>query len=160
MADGRQETRIELPTRLRRSDEGELDITPMIDVTFLLLAFFVVVSKMDPSAAVDLPRARYGETVQEQTAVIVVVVQSDRDEPKVYKGKLKNPDALCTGSIEDIENQISEYVKREMGLDSLKTTVIIRAERKVKYRHMDIVKRAVSRDLEETQFIHIGIEEE
>ncbi len=159
MANERSATRIELPSRLRRSDEGDLDITPMIDITFLLLAFFVVVSKMDPSTAVDMPRARYGATVQDQTAVIVVVVQSDRDEPRVYKGKTKTPEALCTGSIEDIENQISDYVQDEMR-DPLKTTVIIKAERKVKYRHMDIVKRAVSRDLEEGQFINIGIEEE
>jgi hypothetical protein len=38
--------------------------------------------------------------------------------------------------------------------------VIIKAERKVKYRHIDIVKRAVSRDMAEDQIINVGIEEE
>ena len=37
--------------RKTRTEEAELDITPMIDVTFLLLAFFVFVSKMDPTTA-------------------------------------------------------------------------------------------------------------
>ena len=44
--------------------------------------------------------------------------------------------------------------------DPLKTTVIIKAERKVKYRHLDIVKRAVSRNLTEEQIINVGVEEE
>ncbi len=160
MVDDRQESRIELPSRLRRSDEGDLDITPMIDITFLLLAFFIVVSKMDPTTAVDMPRARYGENVQDRTAVIVVVVASDTDEPAVYLGKAKKPEALCGGAIEDIEDQIAEYVQQQMRDDPLKTTVIIKGERKVKYRHMDVVKRAVSRHLEEGQVSNIGIEEE
>ena len=49
--------RIELRKHKRNPEEGEIDITPMIDVTFLLLAFFVVVSRMDPQSAVDLPKA-------------------------------------------------------------------------------------------------------
>ena len=36
-----EEANIELPKRKRNPDDGELDITPMIDVTFLLLAFFI-----------------------------------------------------------------------------------------------------------------------
>ena len=33
----------------RKRDDDEMDITPMIDITFLLLIFFVVASKMDPT---------------------------------------------------------------------------------------------------------------
>ena len=62
----KNDTGIELPKKERNPDDGELDITPMIDVTFLLLAFFVVVSKMDPSASVALPIASYGQSVQEK----------------------------------------------------------------------------------------------
>ncbi len=155
----RQETRIELSQRKRRSDDGDLDITPMIDITFLLLAFFVVVSKMDPSTQVMMPRAKYGATVPEQASVIVIVTESGRDEPTVFLGRAKTDAARCSGSIEDIENRIAEYVENEMQ-DPLKTTVIIKAERKVKYRHLDIVKRAVSRNLGEDQIINVGVEEE
>ena len=47
-----------------------------------------------------------------------------------------------------------------MANDPLKTAVIIKAEKRVKYRHLDIVKRAISGVLNEENVIHIGIEEE
>ncbi|MCP4817216.1 MAG: biopolymer transporter ExbD, partial [Planctomycetaceae bacterium] len=39
----------------RREEDVEMDITPMIDVTFLLLIFFLVASKMSADQAVALP---------------------------------------------------------------------------------------------------------
>ncbi|MCP4082803.1 MAG: biopolymer transporter ExbD [Planctomycetaceae bacterium] len=156
----RQEPKIAIKQRTKRAGDGDLDITPMIDITFLLLAFFVVVSKMDPTTIVNMPKAKYGDSVPEQTAVILVVEATDEDAPVVYKGKSKNDSAKCTGQIEDIETQLSDFVKDEMANNPLKTSVIIKAEKKVKYRHLDIVKRAVSGVLTEENVIHIGIEEE
>jgi len=156
----RQETKVVMKQRTKRAGDGDLDITPMIDITFLLLAFFVVVSKMDPTTIVNMPKAKYGDSVPEQTAVILVVEASDEDTPLVYKGKSKNDSAKCSGQIEDIEQQLSDYVKDEMANNPLKTAVIIKAEKRVKYRHLDIVKRAVSGVLTEENVIHIGIEEE
>ena len=40
--------------RPRRREDAEMDITPMIDIVFLLLIFFLVASKMDEAAAVRL----------------------------------------------------------------------------------------------------------
>ena len=156
----RQETKVVMKQRTKRAGDGDLDITPMIDITFLLLAFFVVVSKMDPTTIVNMPKAKYGDSVPEQTAVILVVEASEEDTPLVYKGKSKNDSAKCSGQIEDIEQQLSDYVKDEMANNPLKTAVIIKAEKRVKYRHLDIVKRAVSGVLTEENVIHIGIEEE
>lgn len=156
----RQETKVVMKQRTKRAGDGDLDITPMIDITFLLLAFFVVVSKMDPTTIVNMPKAKYGDSVPEQTAVILVVEASDEDTPLVYTGKSKNDAAKCSGQIEDIEQQLSDYVKDEMANDPLKTAVIIKAEKRVKYRHLDIVKRAISGVLNEENVIHIGIEEE
>jgi biopolymer transport protein ExbD len=157
--ENRQESTLALPKRKRRADDGELDITPMIDITFLLLSFFVVVSKMDPSAQVAMPVAKHGTSVPEKASVIIIVIPSDRDEPNVYLGRSKDESAKASGSIEDIEKQIADYIAAEFA-DPLKTTVIIKAERKVKYRHLDIVKRAVSREMAEDQIINVGIEEE
>ncbi len=159
--DERQDASVAVQSRERRAEDGELDITPMIDIVFLLLAFFVVVSKMDPSTMVPMPLAKHGESIPEKTAVIVVVAEVDTPEPKVYKGKSQTDSALCTGSIEDIENQLAEFVKSEMEADPLKVAVIIKAEKKVKYRHLVLVKRAVSRSLDvETHFLHVGVEEQ
>ena len=47
---------------IQSETKTELSITPMIDVTFLLLVFFLVCSKVATQDAVDLPPARYGPT--------------------------------------------------------------------------------------------------
>ena len=43
--------------RRKSNTEMELDITPMIDVTFLLLIFFMVASTMQATAENDSPTA-------------------------------------------------------------------------------------------------------
>jgi biopolymer transport protein TolR len=156
----REDSKVVMKERTKRAGDGELDITPMIDITFLLLAFFVVVSKMDPTTIVNMPKAKYGESIPEKTAVIVVVEASETDVPKVYKGKSKTPAARCGDTIEAVEEELGEYVTQQMEADALKTAVIIKAEKKVKYRHLDIVKRAVSKSMTEEQSIHVGIEEQ
>ncbi len=40
----------------KKAEEADLDITPMIDVTFLLLIFFMVASKMDPQKQANVRR--------------------------------------------------------------------------------------------------------
>lgn len=44
----------------RKVEEAELDITPMIDVTFLLLIFFMVTSTMQPTPNKDIPPSKSG----------------------------------------------------------------------------------------------------
>ena len=65
----------ELPISVsnREREEGDLDITPMIDITFLLLIFFLVSSKMDQDAAVDLPPAKNGMGVVNNQAVLLIL---------------------------------------------------------------------------------------
>ncbi len=74
-----QETNDVLPRR-KSDDEADLDITPMIDITFLLLAFFVMVSKMDPQLPVDLPQALNGDVIPEKNCVVLVVLKGAGDD--------------------------------------------------------------------------------
>ena len=59
--------------RRARTDDAEMDITPMIDVTFLLLIFFLVCSSPDQQNSVDLPKARYGTGVDKKNSVVITV---------------------------------------------------------------------------------------
>lgn len=42
--------------RRRKLDSGDLDITPMIDVTFLLLIFFMVTASFSLQKSIEMPR--------------------------------------------------------------------------------------------------------
>lgn len=66
-------------TRRRRANTGDLDITPMIDVTFLLLIFFMVTSTMKPPATADVPPARHGTGADAGGAVVISVTKAGGD---------------------------------------------------------------------------------
>ena len=152
------ETRIELRKRKRSSNEDEMDITPMIDIVFLLLAFFVVVSKMDPTDAVAFPTSRHGDSVPDRNTVSVFVISNGKEIPNVYLGGKKD-ELLCSGSIEDIEEQVSEYVAGEMLNNPLKTAVVIKADKDVQFRYIDIMKQAIGGHLHETHSLNVAIED-
>ena len=67
------------PLVRRESDLGdaEMDITPMIDIVFLLLIFFLVASKMDEAATVKLPPARHGVDISQENAIVVIVKREE-----------------------------------------------------------------------------------
>ncbi len=54
--------------------KGQLDITPLIDVVFLLLIFFLLTSSfiVQPGIKVNLPKAVTSEVLHEKSMVILV----------------------------------------------------------------------------------------
>lgn len=159
-----QEEQFTLPKRKRNKDDGELDITAMIDVTFLLLAFFVVVSKMDPQAAVDLPVASYGASIQDKSAVTLIVVldKDDSDKVAIFKGPSMDGDTkISSVDPEAAEEEIGAYVENELSTHPTKEAVLIKAEGKVKTGMVQMVKRGVAQsELAKSRKIYVGIEEE
>lgn len=159
-----EEANIELPKRKRNPDDGELDITPMIDVTFLLLAFFVVVSRMDPQAAVALPMASYGDSIQDKEAVTLIVVldEATGEKAEIYKGRSMAADTkVPPGDEESQEADIGEYVESELSSYPTKNAILIKAEGDVKTGMVQMVKRGVGQsELAKTRKIYVGIEAE
>lgn len=159
-----EEEGISLPKRKRNPDDGELDITPMIDVTFLLLAFFVVVSKMDPQAAVELPKASYGESVPDKNCVTLIVVlnKDDSEKVEIYKGRSMGKDTLLPeGDEETREEEIGAYIENELSTYPTKEAILIKAAGKVKTGVIEMVKRGIGNsELAKTRKIYVGIEEE
>lgn len=157
------DTHIELPKRKRNPDDGELDITPMIDVTFLLLAFFVVVSNMDPQKALDLPVASYGETIADKNSVVLLVTPDESGSGHlIYKGRSKSDDTLVgSGTPRDQENEIGDFVENDLSNSPEKKSILIKAEGDVKTGTVQLVKRGVGRSqLAKTREIYVGVEEE
>jgi biopolymer transport protein ExbD len=158
-----ESSNIELPKRKRNPQDGELDITPMIDVTFLLLAFFVVVSRMDPQAAVDLPLASYGFSIPDKNCVTLVVTIDDAGEGfDCFLGRSMKADTrVPDGDPEDQETYIGDYVENELSRHPQKSAILIKAEGDVKYGAVELVKRGIAQsELAKTRKIHIGVNEE
>ena len=135
--------------RPRSTPPADPDITPMTDVTFLLLIFFMVTSTMQPSADVKVPRARNGEGIEKQSAIILTVrrPESAGELPVIVLGEGQEATALLSG--------IPQYVRE--GIEQGRHRVVIRADREVPHGFVQQVMRAAG-EAEDVQF-HIGIED-
>jgi len=144
----------------RRLEDTEMDITPMIDITFLLLIFFLVASNMDQSASVLLPPAQYGTTVANRASVFVTLDKPAGDEPApVYKGDGPDPGNLIEASdLEALETELETYVADTILEDDRKRYVVIKAARGVKHRDVARVAKSVAR-VAEVQGLHVAVME-
>ena len=148
----------ETPVLARRpvEDSAEMDITPMIDITFLLLIFFIVCSTMQQSSSVKLPPARHGKGVDEQMAVIITVDGEGGDEePRVYLGDGTTTEPLPQDHAAQ-EKLIAEAV--ELGLEEGKTAILVKAARKLKSGDVERVSKAAASGADGNPF-YLGVME-
>lgn len=70
-------------TRPRRKVEDEMDLTPMVDVTFLLLIFFMITAAFAVQKAINVPPVKENQSSQSQTVDELekdsIVVRVDAD---------------------------------------------------------------------------------
>lgn len=118
----------------RAPSDMDLDITPMIDVTFLLLIFFMVSSTMQASADLDIPPAKHGVGQDSEIATTLIVQgQADSGEdPVIFQ---ENGKQL---SMEELPTVIQQAA--ELG----KTHVIIAADGRVKHGFVHKLRKAIS----------------
>ena len=155
------DTRVEVKRR-RPKEDGELDITPMIDIVFLLLAFFVVVSKMDPKPAVELPIAKYGKPVNEKECISLIVRDSGGDVAKVivYGGISSNVELSI--DMETQNEEITDFVLKEFQDNPDLEGVIIKTEVAVKYINTNRVFSAIKKAFEQMELekpVYVAVEE-
>jgi biopolymer transport protein ExbD len=145
----------------RQVASAEIDITPMIDMTFLLLIFFLVTSKLERASQVELPPARYGVPVATQSAVVLTIDQPRDGGPAVvYKGDGIEPGRrIDTADLQALEQEIESYVRDTMLEQSSKTHVLIKAARGVRHREVARVAQVAGR-VAEVQQLHVAVLEE
>ncbi len=90
----------------RSMGDAEIDITPMIDIVFLLLIFFLVASKMDEAATVKLPPARRGIDVARENAIVVIVKKNEAGDLIVAR----RDGSPFSADLVQQETEIGEYV--------------------------------------------------
>ncbi len=127
----------------RQPAEANLDITPMIDITFLLLIYFLVAAVPDHNSSLDLPDARYGVGVARTESIIVTIGEGGLAGAPVFLADGKDPNQLISGDFKDQSARIERYVRRQhaAGLPN----VLIKADKGVAYRDVARVAAAASR---------------
>lgn len=111
-------------------DDLELDMSPMIDMVFLLLIFFIVASQIvDEKPKVEIPTAAYGKIDEDQTGRLMISVKKD--------GKYfikSDPEAKTI-------EQIKERIEMEIEADP-ELRILIRADGDVKYKENEKITLA------------------
>lgn len=139
-------------TKKKNTEETELDITPMIDVTFLLLIFFMVSSTMQETSNIKPPVAHHGSgtDVEDSVTISIAAPLAEGDEPEIRLGGKNNSDV---GEL----SQVAGYVAENLVAGEGKHNVIIKADRNVPFGFVQQVMREVNK-AEGVKF-HVGVED-
>ena len=87
-------------------EKGQMDLTPLVNVFFLLLIFFMFTSSFifQPGIRVDLPKAVTSEIVQQETATIIIAKDN-----RIYLD-----DREIT--LEELNSKLGMIAKQKVGL--------------------------------------------
>ncbi|WP_339734418.1 biopolymer transporter ExbD [uncultured Gimesia sp.] len=129
----------------------DLDITPMIDVTFLLLIFFMVTSTMQATQDSDVPVARHGVGVDTRGSTMVLVHNDGNGLNGTSVVELKEASGTTEVTLAELTAHIRERFQAGV------VDVIIKADRGVPHGFVQEVTRAVT-EVDGVKF-YIGIEE-
>lgn len=142
----------------RKRDEEEMDITPMIDITFLLLIFFVVCSKMDPTQTGMIPDADNGVAVSAKDSAVIFIEPAGKDKVKVTRldGTEFSTDEATQSS------EIVEYISNELekSIDRDKNQVMIMGAAEVKVAEVTKIQKIIGDAFENIESTYIAVKEE
>ncbi len=101
-------------------EEIEVDMSPMIDMVFLLLIFFIVASVViDEKVPVEIPPAAYAKVPEDTTGRLVVSVNKD--------------DGMFVGPMPVTIEELKERLEIELEADP-NLRILIRSGGEVKYK--------------------------
>lgn len=109
--------------RARGANGAVVDLTPLIDVTFQLLIFFLLTASFRNESAfkVQLPKAKTSEPASEQSAVVVRIAEDGRVE---LDGKV----------VDDRELELRLCAAQREGAEG--TTLNIKADRESRHERL------------------------
>lgn len=112
-------------------EEFEVDMSPMIDMVFLLLIFFIVASTIiDEKVKVEIPKAVYAKIPDDTTGRVVISVNKD-DE--IFYGPMPV-------TLNELEDSLLWEVERYPDV-----RVLIRSGKKVKYKTNEKIMMACAK---------------
>jgi biopolymer transport protein ExbD len=135
-------------SELGKDVEGgaEMDMTPMIDITFQLIVFFLVANDLTRKEVeeLELPQAVYGKedkASEKDTRVIINILKPDNpaDPPKIPEVKVKGKPY----DLKDLSRFMRTRADQEReGTDAMAPSaiyVLIRADRATPWQHVQYV---------------------
>jgi biopolymer transport protein TolR len=117
-------------TKKRTTPEADIDVTPLVDCVFLLLAFFMMTSPMKGNPDRNLPTAVHGGPINPNTATVIRINEAE-PSPRIF---LDNRES----SLDDVRPFVEE------GLRKGHPTVLIKADRKIPCGLVQKVAKAVT----------------
>lgn len=146
-------------SRRRAADDADMDITPMIDITFLLLIFFLVASRLDVSLSVELPPAVNAQAIAAKGAVILTLGLDEGGGALVYLGDGRDPEFLLQeADPERREQRITQYVREGLEGRLPAPPVILKADRRAPSREVSTVSQAAAA-AGDVRVLHVAVEE-
>ena len=133
-------------SKMMQEKQAEMDMTPMIDVVFNLLIFFMVVTDLNQKdlASLTLPLAHMADQDKANDPDDRVILNVDMEWFIHWKGKKVNLDELgaILGNLKD-KYELKKRAKGESGLEPLpgggtasKLFVLLRADKETPWQHV------------------------
>ncbi len=141
-------------------DSGELDMTPMIDIVFNLLIFFLVVSDLNQKdlAELTLPIAYMALEDKGNDPDDRVILNVDNRGQILFRGQRKNLDELGTildqaVRVYNIKTKGEGFVEVAPGAKASKLFVLLRADKDTPWQHVQYLMTIMAeRKLYKCQF--------
>jgi len=112
-----------------RDDDIEVDMSPMIDMVFLLLIFFIVASQViDEKPKVEVPSAAYSKVPEDTTGRLMITVTKDEE---FYIGSDK------LSGVEELQERVGVEIKANE-----KLRILIRSDADTRYKINEKVMNA------------------
>lgn len=132
--------------RRRRRGEGLIELTPLIDVVFLLLIFFMVATTFDDvkgGIKIELPQSTIREIAEVKEIQIIV----DKDKNMILNFKENGKTEQISVNKDSLKARLAEKLA-----ESMEKNVIISADKKLDYGYiveiMSISKEAGANSLD------------
>jgi len=145
-----------LPRKKREDDE--MDITPMIDITFLLLIFFIVCSTMDPTKIGTIPEADNGLAIAAKNSAVIFINPGSGDDVI-----LSRMDGTNFTADEDLQaTEIIEYITTELekSMGESKQHVMLFGDADVKVGQVTRIQKIIGDAFEDLNSTYIAVKEQ
>ena len=142
----------------KKRDDDEMDITPMIDITFLLLIFFIVCSTMDPTKIGTIPEADNGLAISAKNSAVIFINPGGGDEVI-----LSRMDGSNFSTDEDLQaTEIIEYITEELerSLGVSKQYVMLFGDANIEVGKVTRVQKIIGDAFEDVDATYVAVKEQ